>query len=105
MPDAASRGDPEKRKKAMREMLQRWNVGLAELDEALQMRPDAEPLRPYGEDLDDSDVVAIPEEDLPVGSPAWMRSLKTWASREGADRETKRATVVVTVPKAERPWR
>jgi len=104
MPDAASRGHPEKRKKAMKEMLERRNAGLTELDGALQLRPDGEPLLPYGEDLEDSDVVSIPEEDMPVGSPPWMRSLKTWASREGKDRETKRATVVVTVPKTERPW-
>ena len=54
MPDAASRGDPEKRKKAMREMLERWNVGLAELDEGLGMRPAGEGLELYGEDLEDS---------------------------------------------------
>ena len=104
MPDAASRGDPAKRKKAMKDMLERWNAGLGELDDALRMRPAGTTLELYGEDLADSDVVAIPEEDLPAGSPPWMRSLKTWASREGADPETKRATVVVTVPKPERPW-
>lgn len=104
MPDAASKGDPEKRAKAMKEMLERWNAGLAELDKALQLRPDGDPLELYGEDLEESDVVAIPEEDMPVGSPPWMRSLKTWASREGKDVEAKRATVVVTVPTRERPW-
>jgi hypothetical protein len=55
----------------------------------------------------------IPEGDLPAGSPAWMRSLKTWASREDLLKpdapkpkkdEAKRATVVVRIPLGERPW-
>jgi len=33
-----------------------------------------------------------------------MRSLETWAKREGADAEAKRATLVVRVPDDLRPW-
>jgi hypothetical protein len=34
----------------------------------------------------------------------WMRSLDAWAVRRGDDAETKRATLVVTVPRKQRPW-
>lgn len=49
--------------------------------------------------------VAIPEEDLPPGSPAWMRSVEVWADRQGRSAEERRATIAVTVPPAARPWR
>jgi uracil-DNA glycosylase len=104
MPDAASDGDPAKRAQLMKRMLAQWNEGLDELEAALT-HPDREPeLVHYGEDLTDADLAPIPEEDLPAGLPAWMRSLTPWADRVGADRETKRATLVVTVPPDERPW-
>jgi hypothetical protein len=88
----------------MKEMLAEWNVALERLDERLGARPDNQPLEPYGEDLRPEDRAAIPEADMPAGAPPWMRSLKTWATRKGDTTETKRATVVVTVPKGERPW-
>jgi hypothetical protein len=103
-PDSSSQGDPAKRAEAMRKMLAEWNQGLDVLHPALQ-HPDREiPLAHYGEDLVDADLAPIPEDDLPAGLPPWMRSLKTWAKRAGADTETKRATLVVTVPSDERPW-
>jgi hypothetical protein len=33
-----------------------------------------------------------------------MRSLTKWADREGSSTETKRATIVVQIPEAERAW-
>ena len=50
------------------------------------------------------DRAPIPERDMPAGSPAWMRSLRTWARRAGETPEDKRATIEVVVPKPERPW-
>lgn len=103
-PDGSSHGDPDKRAEAMRRMLAEWNQGLDKLHAALR-HPDREvALVHYGEDLADADLAPIPEDDLPAGLPSWMRSLETWASREGKDAETKRATLVVRVPGEDRPW-
>src|SRR4051794_7532547 len=103
-PEAASKGSEAKRAAETKAMLMEWNAALVRLDPAVGTRPAGEPLKPYGEDLLPEDRTAIPEGDMPAGAPPWMRSLKTWASREGDTAEAKRATVVVTVPKAERPW-
>jgi uracil-DNA glycosylase len=99
---------------AMKKMLDQWNAALPGLREALSEHdapPDAEP---YGDDLTPGDRGQIPEADLPAGSPPWMRSLRQWASREDLlgpqatnqqRAEAKRATIVVRIPKAERPWK
>lgn len=102
-PEASSKGDPDKRAEANRQMLGRWNDALERLWPAVS-DPDVVPERePY--DVEDSPTVApIPQCDLPAGSPPWMRSLRTWAQRKGDDAEEKRATVVVRVPPGERPW-
>lgn len=99
---------------AMKKMLDQWNTAIPGLRDALSAK-DADPdTTPYGDDLKPTDRVPIPEADLPAGSPAWMRSLKTWASREDLLKpdapkpkkdEAKRATVVVRVPLGERPWK
>jgi hypothetical protein len=103
-PEGSSHGDAAKRAAAMKKMLAQWNTGLDQLRSAIK-HPDAQvPATSYGDDLTDADHAAIPEEDLPAGAPPWMRSLKTWAAREGSDAESKRATLVLTVPRAERPW-
>jgi hypothetical protein len=88
----------------MRTMLAQWNAALEQLRPRVQ-HPDVQrPLAPYGEALAPEDLAPIPEADLPVGLPPWMRSLKAWAARLGETPEAKRATLVVTVPKGERPW-
>jgi uracil-DNA glycosylase len=99
---------------AMKKMLDQWNAAIPGLRDALSAK-DADPdMAPYGDDLAPGDRVAIPEADLPVGSPAWMRSLQPWASREDLlapdapkpqKAEAQRATVVVRVPLGERPWK
>lgn len=104
-PEGSSHGDAARRAEAMRKMLAQWNAGLERLREALA-HPDADPPPgSYGDDLADEDLAPIPEADLPAGTPPWMRSLRTWAVRAGADAESKRASLVLTVPAAERPWR
>lgn len=62
-------------------------------------------LVPYGDALLPEDRKQIPESDMPPGTPAWMRSLKQWATRKGATPDAKRATVEVKVPTGERPWK
>jgi len=103
-PEASSKGNAAKRAAAMKEMLGEWNPALERLDERLGARAPAHPLEPYADDLRPEDLAAIPEADMPEGAPPWMRSLKGWAARKGDTAEAKRATVVVTVPKGERPW-
>jgi hypothetical protein len=36
--------------------------------------------------------------------PAWMRSVKEWATRKGTTADAKRACIEVVVPRGERPW-
>lgn len=104
-PEASSKGNEAKRAAVMKEMLGEWNEALERLDGALGARPPGgRPLARYADDLRPEDLAPIPEADMPAGAPPWMRSLKTWAARRGDSAEAKRATVVVTVPKAERPW-
>jgi hypothetical protein len=52
----------------------------------------------YGTELLPDDRKPIPEADMPVGMPAWMRSLKQWATRKGDTPEAKRATIEIKVP-------
>ena len=97
----------------MRRMLGQWNAAIPRLRDALSSPEDEPDMAPYGDDLVDADTVQVPEADLPAGTPPWMRSLQTWATREDllerdAPRpkkdEAKRATVVVRIPPGERPW-
>ena len=63
----------------------------------------AAPLKLYGDALAPGDLVEVPEQDLPAGSPPWMLGAANWATRSGATAAAKRATITVTVPKAFRP--
>ena len=98
---------------AMKKMLDQWNTELPRLRGAISDPDEAADTTPYGTTLKPEDRSAIPEEDLPAGSPPWMRSLKQWASREHLLKanasakkkaEAKRATIVVEIPRAERAW-
>jgi hypothetical protein len=104
MPEAASRGDPARRRAAMRRLLEEWNGALRRLDDALTERDEERELVLYGDDLTPGDRAPIPEFDLPAGSPPWMRSLRQWAARRGNTVEDKRACIEVVVPREERPW-
>jgi hypothetical protein len=102
-PDSASASGKITRAAAMAEMLRSWNAALDTLSGHLT--PDrALPLIHYGTDLSPSDLSVIPERDLPPGLPAWMRSEKTWASRQGADAIEKRASILIQIPASERPF-
>jgi uracil-DNA glycosylase len=109
-PEAVARQGSGKRAEAMLAMLAQWNGALERLAPVLGAAP---PIS-YGDDLTSDDRSPIPAFDLPAGSPPWFSSLRQWASREAigefgddddaARDEAKRATIVVTVPRAERPW-
>jgi uracil-DNA glycosylase len=97
----------------MQRMLDQWNEVVPRLRSAVAPHDSEPDLRPYGDDLRDDERAVIPEGDMPPGTPGWMRGLKQWAAREdllGSDapkakrNEAKRATVVVKVPRSERPW-
>jgi uracil-DNA glycosylase len=79
-------------------LLQNWNAGLQTLRAAIQ-HPDAvRPLVLYGTTFQPNELPEIPEVDCPPGTPKWMRTADGWAAREGADAQTKRVTIKVTVP-------
>ena len=56
------------------------------------------PLRLYGENFRDDEKLPIPAEDVPAGTPDWMRLNDGWADRPGTGLK-KRATITVTVPR------
>jgi hypothetical protein len=102
-PESSSASGKVTHAEAMARMLTTWNAALDMLSG--KVTPDtARPLAHYGTDLAPADLSVIPEGDLPPGLPAWMRSDKTWASRQGADPIEKRATIVIRIPEAERPF-
>jgi uracil-DNA glycosylase len=104
-PESASAAGTTTKAAATAEMLANWNQALPLLHGAIAHPDTARPLQLYGQSLAPEDLAAIPEVDLPAGVPAWMRSLKAWASRQGADTDAKRATIQVVVPTADRIWR
>jgi hypothetical protein len=102
-PESGAGGDPDRYAEAVRSMLQNWNGALERLRPAIR-HPDADrDLVPYGDALTAADLGVIPDRDLPPGLPEWMRS-RAWADRRGRTPDLKRATIVVTVPRAARPW-
>jgi uracil-DNA glycosylase len=104
-PDSVARHDPARLAPAMRTMLARWNRALERLAARIEQPDVPRELVPYGEALAPADLAPIPERDLPAGLPAWMRSLEEWAKRAAVTPgDPARATLVVTVPKGERPW-
>lgn len=89
---------------ATRRLLTNWNAALPGLAAAIQ-HPDEPPaLTRYGRTFKPTDLTAIPEADVPPGTPDWMRSPQTWAARTGRSPSDKRATLTVTVPGDLRPW-
>lgn len=101
--EGAARGTGQSIAATTARQLADWNTALPALRAAVE--PDAEPdLSSYGSTWSPTDLVEIPERDLPPGAPPWWRSLDPWASRTGANPDEKRATISVAVPKEARPW-
>ena len=104
-PESASASGQTTKAEATKKLLTGWNQALEVLSGHLA-HPDVErPLVLYGQAFDKAkDLAPIPEQDLPAGTPAWMRSLEAWASRQGDTTQEKRATVVVKIPRPHRAW-
>ena len=84
-------------------LLANWNEHLGDL--AAHVAPEGPTdLTPYAATWGPTDLAPIPEVDLPPGAPAWWRDVDAWATRAGADPQTKRATISVVVPKGARSW-
>lgn len=83
--------------------LANWNDHLGDL--AAHVTPEGPTdLTPYAATWGPTDLAPIPEVDLPPGAPAWWRDVDAWATRTGDDKQTKRATISVVVPKGARTW-
>jgi uracil-DNA glycosylase len=103
-PESSSASGAKTLAAATAEMLANWNEALPGLHAAIQHPDSVRPLVLYGQALTPGDHAPIPEQDLPAGLPDWTRSLQAWASRQGATADDKRATIVVSIPKANRSW-
>jgi hypothetical protein len=97
-PESSSGGDPQKLAQAIKALLANWNTALQQLHPQIAHPDTPGPLTLYGEAFTKADLAEIPEDDLPLGLPAWMRSPAAWAQRTGATAAEKRATITVTVP-------
>jgi hypothetical protein len=94
-PELSSHGGPAKLAPATKAMLANWNMALQQLQPHIAHPDTPRPLELYADTFAQAD---IPEEDLPPGLPAWMRSPQAWAQRTGATAAEKRATVTVRIP-------
>ncbi|WP_323097223.1 uracil-DNA glycosylase family protein [Intrasporangium sp. YIM S08009] len=101
--DAIARATGRPLAETTAEQLANWNAALPGIAEHVE--PDtATPLVPYGDAWATGDLAAIPEQDLPAGTPAWWRDVDPWAARTGDTAQAKRATLTVTVPEGARTW-
>lgn len=102
-PESASRAGTITKAEAFARLCTSWNDAIRKLQPVITQDV-ATPLQLYGTTLADTDLAPIPSADLPPGLPAWMRSLDAWAHRSGADADSKRATIIVSIPKKARTW-
>lgn len=103
-PESASAAGQVTLAVATERLLANWNAALPGLVAAIEHPDEPASGTPYGTVFTDADLPPIPPGDLPPGTPAWMRTARDWAARQGPDADTKRATITVTVPPAARPW-
>jgi uracil-DNA glycosylase len=105
-PESASAAGQTTLAEATTALLQNWNRQLPGLRR--NVIPDdlaaIDPPVKYGTDWQDGDLAPIPAADLPAGAPPWWRSLDGWAERTGPNAQAKRATITVTIPRADRTW-
>jgi uracil-DNA glycosylase len=96
-PEATAGQNAGKHAAAIKAMLENWNTALEKLHPL--PHPDrTTPLKPYGSGFKAAEKIPIPEEDMPAGTPDWMRLDDGWADRPGTGLK-KRATISVTVPR------
>ena len=96
-PESASKGDKQKQKQLMAQMLQGWNAAIDAFRPVLTADKPT-PLAHYGSTIKHAELAEIPECDLPPGIPDWMRGSDGWATRTGTG-AAKRRTITVTIPK------
>jgi hypothetical protein len=99
-PESSSKGDRVKLAAATKAMLKTWNAALQTVHPSIASPDVARPLKLYGATIEPADLPDIPECDLEPGSPSWMLGAANWAKRTGTTPAQKRATIVVTVPRA-----
>jgi hypothetical protein len=103
-PESASAAGQITKAEATKRLLENWNAAIPAVTAAIP-KPDQPPTGvPYGDEFTPADLTPIPAGDLPAGLPAWTRGARSWAVRTGADPDTKRATITITVPPDARPW-
>ena len=102
-PESASRSGTKTLAQTTEILLSDWNAHLDGL-RAHVVGDEPAPASTYGTGWQEGDLVRIPEADLPPGSPDWWYDLAAWATRTGADTQTKRATISVVVPRRARLW-
>ena len=103
-PESASATGQITKAEATKRLLENWNAAIPAVSAAIP-KPDQPPTGvPYGDEFTPADLTPIPAGDLPAGLPAWMRGARSWAVRTGADPDTKRATITITVPPDARLW-
>ncbi len=103
-PESASASGQTTKAEAMKKLLTSWNDALTALHPTIKHPDKTVPLKLYGKEFKDDELLEIPEFDLPAGTPPWMRSLKSWASRKGENASQKRATIEVRVPTMFQTW-
>jgi uracil-DNA glycosylase len=97
-PESSAGRDSARHTAAIARMLANWNDGLQQLHPLAN--PDvARPLKLYGSAFRPGEKRPIPAEDMPAGTPEWMRVDDGWADRPGTGLR-KRATIVVSVPRS-----
>jgi uracil-DNA glycosylase len=99
-PDSASNRDKKIQAQLTKTMLANWNMALSTLKPQINHPDVNRSLVPYGDSFLDSELVEIPELDVPPGTPPWMRTAADWSKRKGSSPAIRRATIVVTVPPA-----
>lgn len=97
-PESSARTNAD-RAVAVTKLLENWNDGLEALKPVIQHPDSASELELYGTAFGLEDLPDILSDDLPAGTPAWMRTEEGWASRKGETALEKRRTIVVRVPK------
>ena len=95
-PESAG-GSSAKHAAAIAAMLENWNEALKTLH-PLPHPDKSGALKLYGSSFGPKEKVAIPPDDMPAGTPDWMRLDDGWADRPGTGL-TKRRTITVTVPR------
>jgi uracil-DNA glycosylase len=104
-PESSSGGDPQKLAAAIAAMLANWNAALQALAPQIRHPDTQRPLVLYGTTFGPNDRPAVPVADFPAGLPVWMSTQDGWAARTGATPDAKRATITVSIPQADWPWK